>query len=166
MPRSRFVFWCALLALPLSPVAAQSPSTAKVAAVLARPALKHASVGVLVRSLKTGKVVYSQNPELALVPASNQKILTALVALKTLGANFSYSTALLTDAAPDASGTLTGNLYLRGSGDPSLTAARLDELAQAVAKSGVKRVVGRIVGDGSAFDDAVLGAAWQWDDEP
>ncbi len=166
MLRSHFALLCALLFLPLSPVAAQSPSTAKVAVVLARPAFKNASVGVLVRSLKTGKVVYSQNAELALVPASNQKILTALVALKTLGANFSYRTTLSASAAPDATGTLTGNLYLRGSGDPSLTSARLDYLAQAMAKSGVKRVVGRIVGDGSAFDDAVLGAGWRWDNEP
>ena len=147
------------------PVAAQSPA-AKVAAVLARPSFKNASVGVLVRSLKTGKTVFAQNPDLALIPASNQKIVTSLTALKTLGATFTYRTVLLTDAVPDTSGTLTGNLYLRGSGDPSLSSARLDELAQSVAKRGIKRVVGRIVGDGSAFDDAALGAGWQWDDEP
>lgn len=146
------------------PVNASVP--ANISAVLARTAFKHASVGVLARSLKSGQVVFERNADLSLIPASNQKILTAATALRSLGPAFKYRTSVLTAAEPEEDGTIRGDLFVRGSGDPSFSSVRLDELARAVAKSGVKRVVGRIVGDGTAFDDQLLGAGWQWDDEP
>lgn len=148
------------------PAPTKAPAVAaKITAILARPALKHATVGVIVRSLKTGAVVFEHNADLALVPASNQKILTAATAVRALGTTFRYPTAVCAVTMPDAGGTLRGDLFLRGSGDPSLTTVRLEELARSVAATGVKRVIGRIVGDGTAFDGETLGSGWQWDDE-
>ena len=49
-------------------------------------------------------------------------------------------------------GVLRGNLYLRGAGDPTLSSARLEVLAQNLADAGLTRVTGRVVGDESAFD--------------
>lgn len=148
-----------------SSVPSSSVST-KISTILARPAFKYASVGVFARLMKSGTVVFERNPDLSLVPASNQKILTAVTALRTLGPEFRYPTTVCTLTPPDAAGTLQGDLFLRGSGDPSLTSAQLENLARTVAKSGVKRIIGRIVGDGTALDNQVLGNAWQWDDEP
>lgn len=169
MPRSRFLPAACLLFATV-PVLAAPPTTPawqkKIDAILAAPAFKNASVGVCVRSLDTGAIVYARDPDRALVPASNQKLLTAATALRVLGPTFTFRTTLLATARPDTDGMLRGDLYLRGSGDPSLTSARLDELAKALATSGVRRVVGRIVGDDSAFDDRALGEGWQWDDEP
>jgi PBP4 family serine-type D-alanyl-D-alanine carboxypeptidase len=115
--------------------------------------------------LKSGQIVFERNADLSLVPASNQKILTAVTALRTLGPGFTYRTSVCSSVKPDADGTLRGDVFLRGSGDPSFSTVRMDELARSVAKSGVKRIVGRVVGDGTAFDDQLLGTGWQWDDE-
>lgn len=150
---------------PVKPAKRSSPAPNKISQVLAAPALKHASVGVLIRSLKSGTVLYERNADLALVPASNQKILTATAALRTLGPAFRYRTSVCTTAQPDGEGTLRGDLFLRGSGDPSLSSERMGELARSIAQSGVKKVIGRIVGDGTAFDSQTLGSGWQWDDE-
>ncbi len=139
--------------------------SARVGYILDRPAFKHASVGVIARSMRSGTTVFERNADLALMPASNQKILTAAAALRALGPEFRYRTSVHFAAKPDAGGTLRGEVFLRGSGDPSLTSARLDGLAKSVAGSGVKRVIGRVVGDGTAFDAQVLGTGWQWDDE-
>jgi D-alanyl-D-alanine carboxypeptidase/D-alanyl-D-alanine-endopeptidase (penicillin-binding protein 4) len=42
-------------------------------------------------------------------------------------------------------------------------AALFDEWAELLAKSGVRRVTGRLIGDDNAFDDEGLGAGWSWD---
>jgi D-alanyl-D-alanine carboxypeptidase, serine-type, PBP4 family len=152
---------------PVAPAAA--PATPlwqrQIDQVLAAPMFKHASVGVLVRSLDTGKTLYAKNPDLALMPASNQKILTAAVALWALKPDFRYRTTIAYTGSIDRTGTLNGDLYLKGSGDPSLDSARLLALAQEVKARGIVQVNGRIVADASAFDDQTLGNGWQWDDE-
>ncbi len=133
---------------------------------LGAPVLRNAQVGVLVRSLDNGRVLYEKNPDFALVPASNMKIVTATTALAKLGTGFRFTTTVLRTGAVDKNGTLNGDLYLKGSGDPSLSSERLMLMAQAVYNGGIKRVTGRIVGDASRFDDRTLGDGWQWDDEP
>jgi D-alanyl-D-alanine carboxypeptidase/D-alanyl-D-alanine-endopeptidase (penicillin-binding protein 4) len=63
------------------------------------------------------------------------------------------------------------DLYLVGGGDPTLARtpatsgyprpAALSDLARAVARSGVRRVTGRIVADGSLFTGPRLGPGWK-----
>lgn len=134
--------------------------------ILQRPAFENATVGVEVRSLKTGETIFSSDAHRSLVPASNQKLLTSALALRTLGADFRYNTTVLATAEPDGDGTLDGDIWLRGSGDPSLSSARLAVLAKEIADSGVKKVTGKVFGDGSRFDSQRLGTGWAWDDEP
>lgn len=133
--------------------------------ILATDDLHHAVVGVLVRSLDDGRVVFERNADLALVPASNQKLLTAAAALARLGPQFRFRTSVFRTGKIDKGGTLHGDLVLRGSGDPSLTSARLGALARAVRAAGIRRVAGRIIADDTRFDDQRLGDGWQWDDE-
>ncbi|KAL6857502.1 hypothetical protein ACO1O0_004938 [Amphichorda felina] len=134
--------------------------------ILQRPAFENATIGIEVRRLKTGETVFSSDAYRSLVPASNQKLLTSALALRTLGADFRYNTTVLATAKPDNDGTLDGDIWLRGSGDPSLTSARLADLAQEIADSGVKKITGKVYGDGTRFDGKRLGTGWAWDDEP
>src|SRR5262249_59919439 len=83
--------------------------------------------------------------------ASNGKVLTTAAALALLGAEYRYRTQVFADAI-DASGTITGTLYLRGAGDPSLDAATLWSIANELALIGVKKVTGALVIDESFFD--------------
>jgi len=86
--------------------------------------------------------------------ASNTKLFTAAVALRRLGPGTRLATVVLGDGELRPDGTFRGDLYLKGSGDPSLSRAGLRVLARRlVAEHGIRRVTGRIVGDESAFDD-------------
>lgn len=151
-----------------SPVrtAPKHAALARVERALAAPALRNATVGVLVRSLDSGRTLFERGADAALLPASNQKILTAVGALALLGADYRYATELLSPGTVDNRGTLQGDLYLRGAGDPSLDAERLLNLAFELKKAGIERIDGRLVADASRFDEVPLGPGWQWDDEP
>jgi D-alanyl-D-alanine carboxypeptidase/D-alanyl-D-alanine-endopeptidase (penicillin-binding protein 4) len=154
------------LLLVVSSARAQSREIAPaIDRALEAPALKNALVGVLVRSLDTGRVLYERNADFALIPASNLKIVTATAALSLLGPDFRYRTRLLRTGVLRPDGTLTGDLYLRGAGDPSLDFARLNTIAADLRRLGVVRLAGRIVADASRFSGPPLGEGWQWDDE-
>jgi D-alanyl-D-alanine carboxypeptidase/D-alanyl-D-alanine-endopeptidase (penicillin-binding protein 4) len=81
-------------------------------------------------------------------PASNQKLVTAGVALRHLGPSHTFTVGLYGSVA---SGRIE-ELVLRAEGDPSLSRGDLEAFAKALADRGVK-AVGSIVIDQSAFDD-------------
>ncbi len=78
------------------------------------PALKHASVGVQVTDLKTGKTIVSHDPQKSLTPASVTKIITSATALELLGGEYRY----VTHVALDENGPT--RILVVGSGDPTL----------------------------------------------
>jgi D-alanyl-D-alanine carboxypeptidase/D-alanyl-D-alanine-endopeptidase (penicillin-binding protein 4) len=134
--------------------------------ILADPVLKGGISGVLVERVDNGSVLYAHDADTRLMPASNRKLFTSAAALQLLGPGFTFTTKALSEASPDASGLLHGNLYLRGVGDSLLSPGDLDEIARAVAKAGVKQIAGRVVGDGTIFRDGPYGEGWEWDDLP
>lgn len=133
-------------------------------------------VGLTVRDASSGEEVISHNASAPFNPASNTKIFTTAAALSTLGPDFRYQTSLLAplapavpgDAADIASGkaepavapasgpeqeVIAGDVFLQGSGDPSLTPSGLAQLARALAQRGVRRIDGEVRLDG-LFRDA------------
>lgn len=122
-------------------------------------------MGVFVRSLEDGRTLYERNPDTALLPASNNKILTAAVALSRLGPDFRYTTTLYRTGSIAPDGMLSGDLWLRGTGDPSFASADLLAMGKTLRAQGVTRFAGRYIADASRFPDAPLGRGWSWDDE-
>lgn len=130
---------------------------------LADPALKGALVGILVQTdVEQSQTLYAYNETKRFMPASNTKLFTSAIALEKLGEDFVFVTPLLTDGQI-SNETLTGNLYIRGSGDPSLTRNRLRELAKGLVSKGIKNIKGDIIVDISAFPDNRWGQGWSWD---
>jgi serine-type D-Ala-D-Ala carboxypeptidase/endopeptidase (penicillin-binding protein 4) len=125
----------------------------------------HGSVGVYVQVLKTGRVVYSENALKPMIPASNLKVVTTAVALDLLGPDFRYYTELR-GGSPDGQGTVAGNLYLKGAGDPTWCLPYVSPtapwkfFAKQLRERGVRRIEGDIVGDDTAFDREYLGRGW------
>ncbi len=117
-------------------------------------------IGVLVQSLDTGEVIYERSPYRAMAPASTQKLLTAIAALTYLGPNFSFNTALLTDASSIRNGVMEGNLSVKFSGDPSLTATDVNNLFQQLAAQGVRRIQGSVFVDNGDYSKEPYGAGW------
>ncbi len=77
-------------------------------------ALKHASIGVCVKDLSTGKTIVSYNEDKSLTSASIMKLVTTATALELLGPNFRYETMLALDAQDPS------KLLVMGVGDPTL----------------------------------------------
>ena len=124
-----------------------------------------------------GVEVGSHNPDLPVIPASNQKLLVAAAALEVLGLDHVFTTEVR--GGPVSGGVLAGDLYLVGGGDPLLTtddypaetingypvlnATSLDALADSVAAAGITQIDGNIVGDGSRYDDEFFHPSWPED---
>jgi D-alanyl-D-alanine carboxypeptidase/D-alanyl-D-alanine-endopeptidase (penicillin-binding protein 4) len=144
--------------------AARLALIARLDAVLDDPHLDGVQVAVTVRSATTGEVVYDRFGNQRMVPASNQKLITSAAALADLGQDYRFRTSVLAGEAP-RDGVVAGDVYLRGEGDPTLTPARLDDLAAAVAARGIREVRGRVNADDGYFDAVRLGTDWSWQDE-
>lgn len=119
---------------------------------------------VSIQNAATGTKVFGKNPDQAVTPASTLKILTAAAALETLGKNHRFKTEVLTNGQV-SSGTLYGNLYLKGKGDPTLLEKDLDAFASVLAKRGVKRISGHLIGDDTWFDADRLSPGISKEDE-
>ena len=85
----------------------------------------HAVVGIYAVDSKTGKVLVEKNSDLSLMPASCMKIITTAAALHILGAESCFETHLEYDGKIGSDGSLQGNLYIRGGGDPCLGSDRI-----------------------------------------
>ncbi|MEV4642303.1 D-alanyl-D-alanine carboxypeptidase/D-alanyl-D-alanine-endopeptidase [Actinoplanes sp. NPDC049548] len=132
--------------------------------VLANSRLAGSTTALQVRDATTGSVVYSHNADQRVIPASNEKLMTSAAALEVLGPGYKFHTVARYSGTKSGT-TVSGNLYLRGQGDPTMTYAQFDAMAAAVARAGIKKVTGSLVADDSWFDRTPLGLDWSWQDE-
>ncbi|HZE48289.1 MAG TPA: D-alanyl-D-alanine carboxypeptidase/D-alanyl-D-alanine-endopeptidase, partial [Jatrophihabitantaceae bacterium] len=159
----------ALAAVPLTQAGSAPASTSRLGAdldrILADQRLAGGQVGLEVRDAATGDVLYEHNAQNRLLPASNAKLFTSTAAMDVLGPDYRFTTSVAANR-PTNNGTLRGNLYLKGTGDPTMLGPDYDALAKAVADSGVRTVAGNLVADDTYFDEVRLAPFWAWDDEP
>jgi D-alanyl-D-alanine carboxypeptidase/D-alanyl-D-alanine-endopeptidase (penicillin-binding protein 4) len=133
------------------------------------PEVRHAQWGVSFYSLSNTDTVYSLNAGQFMIPASNQKILTTAVAAERLGWDFRFTTRLLATGPLDDDGTITGDVVVVGSGDPTINPRHperwriFDEWAAALRARGVKIINGSLVGEDNAFAEPGWGVGWAWD---
>jgi D-alanyl-D-alanine carboxypeptidase/D-alanyl-D-alanine-endopeptidase (penicillin-binding protein 4) len=108
--------------------------------------LRRFRVGVKVVEARTGRLLYSQRDGALMDPASNQKVLATTTAIMRLGADWRFRTEL-SGLTPTADGTIVGDVYLRGNGDPTFRSGDLDAMAGALARRGVRTIAGAVVAD-------------------
>lgn len=131
--------------------AAATPAPTTVEGMLESDQLKGAKVGVYVKSLADGRTVFGHNIDKPFIPASTNKVVTGAAALRTLGPKYQYRTEVLADSRVSVDGTINGNLYVKGYGDPSITLEEAWLIAHQIRGLGVKTVTGDIVGDATYF---------------
>ncbi len=133
------------------------------------PHVSHAQWGVNFYSLGKAETLYRLNAGQFMVPASNQKILTAAVAAERLGWDFRFTTRLLATAPVDEGGTIAGDVVVVGNGDPTINPRHperwraFDEWAGALHAKGVKIINGSLIGEDNAFAEPGWGVGWAWD---
>lgn len=127
----------------------------QVAALIAKSSIGE-SLGVSVIDTQSRQTLASHNATTPLNPASNMKLITAATALIELGPELTMRTGLYGRVTGDQ---ITGGLFLKGQGDPTLRGPDLLDLAQQLAHRGIKRI-DELVVDGSYFDSERLPPAF------
>src|SRR5438034_2859873 len=159
---------------PLSGSLAQRLTT-----LLDQPPFDRASWGLLVQD-DGGRILYQRNADRFAVPASNTKLVVTAAAAVLLPPDYRVTTSLYVNGRVDA-GVLRGDLILYGRGDPTWSArcfavdtlapgmcdstfTAIDAIADSVRAKGIRRITGKLVGDGSYFEPTLIHYAWNaWD---
>ena len=134
--------------------------------------MQHALLGFYVVESKTGETVFNRNKDVGFAVASSQKVITSTASLELLGENYRYKTDLAYDGKID-NGTLNGNVYLIGNGDPTLGSWRynntkeqviLNKWTKALQSNGIKKVSGNLIGYDKNWETQITPGGWIWDD--
>lgn len=132
--------------------------------------MRHASVGVIVTDIKSGKMLGGRNINLACITASTMKTVTSSAALELLGADFTFETPVYLDGEIHGN-TLRGNLVVVGRGDPTLGSVyfkdNLDivhEVVGALNKQGITTIEGKVIVDNSLYHYPAYNGDWCADD--
>ena len=119
-----------------------------------------AIVGIQVKSMKQGDILYTHNESRLLTPASIFKILTAEAALIYLGPDYKFQTRLMTNAKSTTNGVVQGDVYLVHSGDPTLTYYDLTDMMVSLKSQQIQGINGNVYVDNTAYDQDNLGPDW------
>src|SRR6266699_1507903 len=174
-----------------SAVAAQTPAARprtaplrgslehRLAELIDAPPFNRATWGLYVVDDR-GRVLYQRNADRFSVPASNTKLVVTAAAAVLLPPDYRVTTSLYVNGRVDA-GVLRGDLILYGRGDPTWSArcfavdtlapgmcdstfTAIDAIADSVRAKGIRRITGKLVGDGSYFEPTLIHYAWNaWD---
>lgn len=140
--------------------------------------MKGATFSLKAVHARTGKVLYSYEEEREVIPASVLKLVTTATALELLGETYRFPTVISYDGDLH-NGILNGNIYIEGSGDPSLGSTHFsgdrtrftpDQMAflslwtEAVRQAGIKEIRESVVADESLFDLENISPKWLWED--
>ncbi len=117
-------------------------------------------VALLAINPLSGDTLYKKNIYRPMIPASNIKLFTTAVALKLMGPEYLISTKLLTDDPDLNDGSIDGNLYLKGFGNPLFSSKDLDSLVSYLDSLKIKKISGNIIGDDTFFDNIYSRDDW------
>ena len=103
--------------------------------------------------------LYARDHQKLFIAASNAKLLTTAVALEMLGPQFQIQT----DFVGLGTGPTLKYLRIIGRGDPSLTDAKLEQIARQLRQQGVRHIE-QLIGDDRAFQGPPVVPSWEWED--
>ncbi|MCK3654549.1 serine-type D-Ala-D-Ala carboxypeptidase [Pasteurellaceae bacterium Macca] len=121
------------------------------------------SLAFIAKNLDTQTLIADYHSQQFMLPASTQKVLTALASKLVLPPDFTFQTALLTSGTIE-NGTLKGDLILRFSGDPTLTRGQFLQLIDQLPKQGIRHIQGNILLDTTVFTSHDKASGWVWND--
>ncbi|WP_261502878.1 D-alanyl-D-alanine carboxypeptidase/D-alanyl-D-alanine endopeptidase [Burkholderia multivorans] len=124
---------------------------ASVLVALQRAKVPASAMSVVVERVGDPQPLIAWNANRPMLPASTMKLVTTFAGLSILGPDFRWRTTAYADGPVDPDGTLQGNLYIKGTGDPKLVPEELIDLVDKIRKAGIKRVAGGLVLDKSYF---------------
>ena len=132
----------------------------------------HASVSFCVADADNGIISVEYNSLKSLVPASVMKLITSAAALELLGPDYTFKTTLGYSGSIKKSGKLTGNILIKGGGDPTLGSNNFPDYnkdfvlnwGSEIRKQGISKIEGRVLTDDSYFDYLPVPQKWLLED--
>ena len=109
------------------------------------------SVSAYVQEIGAARPLFTHRPSQPMNPASTMKLVTTFAGLELLGPDYRWKTEAYADG-PIVAGVLTGDLVLKGRGDPKITLEQFHELVARVRASGLSAIRGDLVLDRTWFD--------------
>lgn len=147
---------------------------ARLDGALADPAFGTAASSSCLSVAAGDHLIHAARSALALIPASNLKLLTAAALLSHFGPEHRFVTEFRA-ATPPVDGVIEGDLWMVGGGDPVVMTSAyaqaqryqpqlihpLDALAEGLVGAGVREVRGAFVGDDSRYDKVRYLPTWK-----
>jgi len=127
--------------------------------IIGRSLYRRSHWGILIQPLDSNQSLYSLNAQRFFVPASNTKLLTSAAVLLQLSPNFRFRTPLYTTGTPPDLKVL----HLVAQGDPSLTTADLQRVAQELKEHGVRQIDQLLI-EAADFPRGNINPTWEWED--
>jgi len=133
----------------------------------------HASESICVVDMDNMEVVLDYNSEKSLTPASVLKLVTSASALQILRPEYTFKTVVgYTGKLNTKNGKLTGDIIIKGGGDPALGSEYFKDhygdfisgWVSEIKKAGIKQIKGRVITDDSYFDYNPIPAKWLIED--
>lgn len=126
------------------------------------------SVGIFIKDLQSGDIIFDHNSELALTPASVMKVVTTATALDILGKDYQFKTSVQLSGSRSGS-TWNGNLIITSCGDPTLESEHFksnlgfcNQIISALKQKSITKITGTVVVRQSLSD---AGPILQWECE-
>ena len=169
-------FWINIIIVLLSTTFIQSQSTLEdyLDSAAEKAIFKAANLSLSVYDIESHKEVAGHRSQKVVTPASSLKLFTTLSGIHYLGRDFRFTTVIGYAGTIDDSGTLLGDIVIKGGGDPTLGSAKIDgskdlesllEYIQAViTSSDINCIDGNIIIDESIYDSYPVAPSWQWND--
>jgi D-alanyl-D-alanine carboxypeptidase/D-alanyl-D-alanine-endopeptidase (penicillin-binding protein 4) len=126
----------------------------EIEAIINRSQYRRAYWGILIQTLNSPTPLYSLNAEKNFVPASNVKLLITAAALLKLSPDYRFRTSVY---------RRHDTITVVGRGDPTLTTAQLQTLAQQLKRQGIENI-NHLILDASYFPHSSPNSSWEWSD--
>ncbi|RZN45654.1 serine-type D-Ala-D-Ala carboxypeptidase [Escherichia sp. E10V10] len=122
-----------------------------------------ANLALMVQKVGASAPAIDYHSQQMALPASTQKVITALAALIQLGPDFRFTTTLETKGNVE-NGVLKGDLVARFGADPTLKRQDIRNMVAILKKSGVSQIEGNVFIDTSIFASHDKAPGWPWND--
>lgn len=142
-------------------------------AMISDTSLMHGTVSFCAIDAASGEILSEYCSNKSLPPASILKLVTSAAALELLGPSYRFRTSVgYTGSLNSRTGRLTGDIIIKGGGDPAFASSRFpdnygniaSEWTRKIAEAGIKKVEGRVITDDSWYDYQPVPAKWLWED--
>ncbi len=133
--------------------------------------LSSSQIGVQLKNVSSDQDILAYNEHKLFIPASIQKLFTSAIAFSVLSPDFYFKTIVLSRGSFNSSSNqIDGDLYIKGSGDPSLESkyfknrSFISDLSDTLAARNIKGFKGKLKILQNNITDYTINSTWLWGD--